>query len=124
MSCRKRFNAVTRCRNPRARTSHWRAGITCGTMSNGISRSVPEASPYTANVMPTRGQRMSAARLRFHRGEAHEFHTDHAPCTGDAPIGGGAVGEGGGEVHERMVACREPPALWWIRAWTCRIFHK
>ncbi len=75
-------------------------------------------------LSPQRGLGCCLRGLRFHRGEAHEFHTDHAPCTGDAPIGGGAVGEGGGEVHERMVACREPPALWWIRAWTCRIFHK
>ena len=32
-----------------------------GTMSNGISRSVPESSPYTANVMPTRWNARSAS---------------------------------------------------------------
>jgi hypothetical protein len=36
-----------------------------GTMSNGINRSVPASSPYTAKVMPTRWNSVSAsARLR------------------------------------------------------------
>ena len=32
-----------------------------GTMSNGISRSVPDSSPYTANVIPTRWNARSAS---------------------------------------------------------------
>ncbi|MOA16724.1 hypothetical protein D3C78_1369530 [compost metagenome] len=65
MSCRKAFSAVTRWRMPASSVCQSLAGMMRGTVSNGISRSAPESSPYTAKVMPTRWNiRSASARLR------------------------------------------------------------
>ena len=57
----KAFSARTRCSSPASSRAHSSAGMMRGTMSNGISRSVPEFSPYTAKVMPKRWNSASAS---------------------------------------------------------------
>jgi hypothetical protein len=65
MSPMKALSARTRWRSPSASRRHSSADRMRGTMSKGISRSLPSCSPYTAKVMPTRWNRLSAsARLR------------------------------------------------------------
>ncbi|MBM4213136.1 MAG: efflux RND transporter periplasmic adaptor subunit [Gammaproteobacteria bacterium] len=56
-----RIDPVTRWRKPRCRNSHSADGMIRGTMSNGISRSVPVSSPYTAKVIPARRNSVSAS---------------------------------------------------------------
>ena len=46
---------------PACSSRHSASGMMCGRMSNGISRSAPLSSPYTAKVMPTRWNRIWAA---------------------------------------------------------------
>jgi hypothetical protein len=59
----KALIARTRCSMPAESLRHSEAAKTRGMMSKGIRRSAASSSPYTANVMPWRRKRASAARL-------------------------------------------------------------
>jgi hypothetical protein len=61
MSLRKAFNARTRWQQPSDKAFHAPGRMMRGMMSNGIERSTPVSSPYTANVMPWRAYSVSAS---------------------------------------------------------------